>query len=477
MNEERRIENIPIEKIIPNIYQPRINFNENKLNELSKAIKEYGIIQPIILRKVGETYEIIDGERRFRAANKIGIKTVPAIVLDIDEKQAAELLLTENMQKQLLTPIEEANSYQQIMLLNKINIDELSIKLGKDKVYLENKLNLLNLPLEIQEALLNNKISEGHARLLLKIPSKAKKIELYRKIINERLTVKTLEEIINNSTEEKNQDIVNIEELNKEEFLKEQKKNKMEEQSMKKNQMNFNQYNNLIKEQQTKMMESNQMEPILGNQQAEKNEFFPSLEEQPLNMNIPELEKNEVSNPSFEMPNQFVQEPQTAAPMPSFDASQAPMMNEPMGMPQFEMPNQFVQEPQTAAPMPSFDAPQAPMMNEPMGMPQFEMPNQFMQEPQMAAPMPSFDAPQAPMMNEPMGMPQFEIPNQFVQEPQMAAPMPSFDAPQAPMMTDVMPAVNMVRNLIPLLENSGYKIVLEELDNPTEYNVIIKVQK
>ena len=123
MNEERRIENIPIEKIIPNIYQPRINFNENKLNELSKAIKEYGIIQPIILRKVGETYEIIDGERRFRAANKIGIKTVPAIVLDIDEKQAAELLLTENMQKQLLTPIEEANSYQQIMLLNKINID------------------------------------------------------------------------------------------------------------------------------------------------------------------------------------------------------------------------------------------------------------------------------------------------------------------------------------------------------------------
>ena len=403
---ERRIENIPIDKIIPNIYQPRIKFEESKLNELANSLKEYGVIQPIILRNIGDTYEIIDGERRYRAAKKAGFKEIPSIVLNMTEKEAAELLLTENMQKQVLTPIEEANSYQQIMLLNQISVEELSKKLGKDKNYIENKINLLNLPLEIQEALLNNKISEGHAKLLLKIESKTKKIELYKKIITERLTVKALEEIINSEHPEKEVKLetneFNLDELSNEKFLTEKKENKMEENNMN-NEMNFNQYNNLLKEQQTQMMEMTQPAPIIPTQEENKNQFFPSLEEQPLNMDIPVSE-------------------------------------EPMAMPQFEVPT-FNSEPQIQNP--AFEMPQAPAMTEPMAMPQFEVPA-FNPEPQIQNPV-------------------FEMPQELNK--------------QQPVMVDVMPAVNMIRNLIPLLENSGYKINIEEMDNTGEYQVTLKIQK
>lgn len=203
MNEEKRIENVPIHKIIPNIYQPRIKFDDKSINELSKSIKEHGIIQPLILRKLGTSYEIIDGERRYKAAKKINLNNVPAIILDIDDKEAAELILTENMQKQLLTPIEEANAYQQIMLLNKFSIEELSQKLGKEQKNIENKLKLLTLAPTIQEALLNNKISEGHARVLVKVKEKEKQLQLFNKVIKERIPVKVLEDMINKELNKK----------------------------------------------------------------------------------------------------------------------------------------------------------------------------------------------------------------------------------------------------------------------------------
>ena len=128
MSEQRKIENIPIYKIIPNIYQPRIKFDDKSIKELANSIKSHGIIQPIIVRKIENSYEIVDGERRYKAAKKIDLDEVPCIVLDIDDREAAELILMENMQKQLLTPIEEANAYQQIMLLNKSNMQLVNIK-------------------------------------------------------------------------------------------------------------------------------------------------------------------------------------------------------------------------------------------------------------------------------------------------------------------------------------------------------------
>ena len=128
MNENKQIEEVLLTDIIPNIYQPRLNFDENSLKQLTDSVDEYGIIQPLILRKKGSKYEIIDGERRYKSARKLGLDKVPAIILNLNDKQVAEYILTENTQKQLLSPLEEANAYQQMMLLNKMNIDELALK-------------------------------------------------------------------------------------------------------------------------------------------------------------------------------------------------------------------------------------------------------------------------------------------------------------------------------------------------------------
>ena len=185
MDEEKRIDKIPIDKIIPNIYQPRIKFDEKSIKDLSKSIQNHGIIQPLIVRKIGEKYEIIDGERRYKASKKIGLEKLPAIILNVDEKEAAEIILMENMQKQLLTPIEEANAYQQIMLLNRFDLDDLAEKINKEKIYIENKLKLLTLHPEIQEALLDNKISEGHAKILTRVKNREKHLDLFNKIIKE----------------------------------------------------------------------------------------------------------------------------------------------------------------------------------------------------------------------------------------------------------------------------------------------------
>ena len=260
MNEERKIVSIPINKIIPNIYQPRIIFDDKSLNELSNSIKRYGIIQPLVLRHLEDKYEIVDGERRYKAAKRIGLETVPAIVLEINDKELAELILNENIQKQLLNPIEEANAYEQIMLLNRCNIDELSNIIGKEKNIIEAKLNLLKLPPEIQEALLNNKISESHARILTKLNNKQEQLNLYNRIIKERLTIKDLEKIINNNQDEielqdKNTikkekrviDKFSLEDLNKKDFIKKQKEEKVEEKNMNNQDTNISQYNGLLK--------------------------------------------------------------------------------------------------------------------------------------------------------------------------------------------------------------------------------------
>ena len=420
MDDTIKIENIKIDKIIPNIYQPRIKFDENKINELANSIEKFGIIQPLILRKNGEKYEIIDGERRYKAAKKLKLETIPARVLDVNEKTAAEILLEDNMQKQLLSPLEEANSYQQILLLNKLTTKELAEKFNLEKTQIENKLNLLKLPPEIQDSLLNNKISEGHAKLLIKVKERKKQIELYNDVIEKRLTVKELEDLINKKNNKS--DLINLPE--------EKEKNKTEE-NMDNTQLNFNQYNNLLKEKEKpEMVNNSQPEPIIGNNFVEPkaNEFFPSLEEQPLNFEVP-------------FSNEKIQEP--------------------MQMPTFEVPNMQPMEPQMApVATPAFEPVQQATMPEPTQMPTFEVPNMQPMEPQM---------------NQ-IATPAFE--------PVQAQPMQEFDAlgnsvtSQIPnIMIDVMPAVNMIRNLMPLLENSGYKIILEEQDNSNEYQVVIKLQK
>lgn len=193
MNLEKEIFEISLKDIMPNRFQPREIFEDSALQELAQSIKEHGVIQPIIVRKVGDKYEIIAGERRFRASQLAGKETIPALVRDIDDKEAAKIALLENLQRKDLTPIEEAKTYQTILKLDNITQDELAQNLGKSQSAVANKLRLLNLDEEVQTALLNSKISERHARSLLPLDHE-KQRELLHRIINERLTVRQVDE-------------------------------------------------------------------------------------------------------------------------------------------------------------------------------------------------------------------------------------------------------------------------------------------
>ncbi len=200
MNLEQEVFEISLQDIMPNRFQPREIFDEEALDELSKSIKEHGVIQPIIVRKIGDKYEIIAGERRFRASQLAGKTTIPALVRNIDDKEAAKIALLENLQRKDLTPIEEAKTYQTILKLDNLTQEELAASLGKSQSAIANKIRLLNLDEEVQTALLNQKISERHARSLLNVENKELQKELLEKIIRNRLTVRQLDEEIQRLT-------------------------------------------------------------------------------------------------------------------------------------------------------------------------------------------------------------------------------------------------------------------------------------
>ena len=193
--EKEKIYYIPIEDIIPNRFQPRLAFDEKELNELANSIIKYGVIQPIVLRNIGDKYEIIAGERRYKASCLAGLKKVPAIINNTDDNTSAEIALMENFQRKNLSVIEEAQSYKKLMDRG-FTQEEIASKLGVSQSSIANKMRLLNLPKDVQNALLYNKISERHARSLLSLPDADMQRNLLNKIISEKLTVKQTEEEI-----------------------------------------------------------------------------------------------------------------------------------------------------------------------------------------------------------------------------------------------------------------------------------------
>lgn len=193
MNTESQILQVPIEDIIPNRFQPRLNFDDSSLQELANSIKQHGIIQPLVLRKVGEKYEIIAGERRYKASMMAGLTAVPAIITAMDDKKSAEVAIVENIQRKDLTSIEEAKSYKSLLDKGYLTQEELAKKMGISQSAISNKLRLLSLTNEVQEALMDGKISERHARSLIQVTDPSEQINWLNKIINERLTVKDLE--------------------------------------------------------------------------------------------------------------------------------------------------------------------------------------------------------------------------------------------------------------------------------------------
>lgn len=199
METGKEVVKISLNSIIPNRFQPRISFDEDALNELANSIKMYGILQPLILRPLGDKYEIIAGERRYKAATIAGLSEVPAILVNLDDKTSAELAIIENIQRKDLTAIEEAKSYSKLLDLGNYTQEQLAVKMGKKQSTIANKLRLLNLLPDTQDALMNGQISERHARSLLQLKDDpGKQREVLNKIISDRLTVKDTDELIKN---------------------------------------------------------------------------------------------------------------------------------------------------------------------------------------------------------------------------------------------------------------------------------------
>jgi ParB family transcriptional regulator, chromosome partitioning protein len=188
------VQEIEISKISPNPHQPRLKFDETKLQELSDSIKAHGIIQPLTVSQRNGLYEIIAGERRFQAAKLAGLTKVPALIRDVNEQQKLLLAIVENIQRHDLNAIEEAKSYMKLMDEFDLTQEEVAAKLGKSRSSVANKLRLLQLPIEIQKGLMEGKITEGHAKAILAIENPEKQRALYEMIIKNSLTVRQTED-------------------------------------------------------------------------------------------------------------------------------------------------------------------------------------------------------------------------------------------------------------------------------------------
>ncbi len=188
--------NVEIDKIKPNKYQPRQKFDEQKIKELSDSIKEKGVIQPILIRSVGDKYEIIAGERRWRAVKELGLKEIPSIVREVIDRDMFEISLIENIQREELNPLEEAEAYRQLIEDFGLTQEEMSKRIGKDRSSIANTLRLLKLPEEIKQYMVEGLISAGHARTVLSLETPKKQDYLVKRIMKHHLTVRQAEDIV-----------------------------------------------------------------------------------------------------------------------------------------------------------------------------------------------------------------------------------------------------------------------------------------
>ena len=185
-----------IDEIRPNTFQPRKDFDEEAINELAASIQEKGIIQPIVVRKNMNAYEIIAGERRWRAAQRVGLTKIPVIIKDVSDREVLELALVENLQREDLNPIEEATAYSQLIEDFGLTHEEISKRIGKERSTITNQLRLLKLPEEVREAVIKGEITAGHARALLGLESPNKMKEVLEAIRKEKLSVRKTEKLV-----------------------------------------------------------------------------------------------------------------------------------------------------------------------------------------------------------------------------------------------------------------------------------------
>lgn len=186
---------VDINKIQPNPNQPRTHFNETLLQELSESIRENGVLQPLLVRKKGQKYEIIAGERRYQASKLAGVEKLPVIIKDVDDQKMLELALIENLQRSDLNPIEEAKGYKQLLKESGMTQEALSKAVSKSRSAITNSLRLLDLPDEVQQFLFDGKMTAGHARAILAVPYEEARIRLAQKVVDEGLSVRATENL------------------------------------------------------------------------------------------------------------------------------------------------------------------------------------------------------------------------------------------------------------------------------------------
>lgn len=528
-----QIQYINVDDIIPNRFQPRKKFEEDDLNELAESIKQHGIIQPLVLRRLGNKFEIIAGERRYKAANIVGLKQVPSIVMDLDDRTSAEIALAENIQRKDLTAIEKAKSYKQILGLGQITQEELAKKMGKSQPTVSNTLRLLELTEEVQTALLQNRISERHARSLLSLKDPEMQKEMLKNIIKNRMTVRetdlAIKEMLNNSkvdinepisTTKKEEEIIdfsqetpipNNEAIQKEPviedtFIIEDIPNNNAKQipdfdqidiNKEEKQRFLNNYTNLDDEAANMNFETEETNNEFDN-------FINIPNDEPILNTTIEKEEKEVSETpmitddnfnqefnndnGFNNPNQYQQDQQANMYPNSGMMNQANMYQPyPGQMNPYQTPQGYLNQYQQPNMYPNNG-----MMNQanmyqpypgpvnPYQAPQ-GYPNQYQQDQQLNT------YPNNGMINQPFDNQsnfQTEIPNapmtdtssyNSISSDNVIEPEP---APQAIIMQhDITGAVAVIRNTVMNLQNNGYMIDITEDDMANAYNIVIKLEK
>lgn len=198
---EDQITAVPVQELRPNPYQPRKQFEQEAIEELKHSVAEFGVLQPILVRKSIKGYDIVTGERRFRAASAAGLKEIPAIVKDLSDERMMEVALIENLQREDLNPLEEAHAYQRLVDSLGITQDELSKRLGKSRPHIANYIRLLQLPTEVQKLVETKEISMGHARTLLGLKKKELAVKVSEQIVKQALNVRQTEALVQQMNE------------------------------------------------------------------------------------------------------------------------------------------------------------------------------------------------------------------------------------------------------------------------------------
>ncbi len=221
---DEQIKQIDISDIKPNPYQPRKTFDENHLNDLADSIKQYGILQPIVLRKTVQGYYIVVGERRFRASKIAGLKYVSAIIKDLTDEDMMELAVIENLQREDLNAIEEAESYQRLMTDLKITQQEVAKRLSKSRPYIANMLRLLHLPKKIADMVKDGRLTSAHGRTLLAIKDEQQMLRLAKRVVKEKWSVRYLENHVNELKNVSSKSETDKVDINKPKFIKQQER-------------------------------------------------------------------------------------------------------------------------------------------------------------------------------------------------------------------------------------------------------------